>query len=135
MQSRRERPRVMGWLGIIAVLGNLLASVLCMAPAKAVAPVDDLIGQLVLCTEHGPQTVPGNDTPGGSGGERQGDDSKSSHCTACTLLAGVALLTAFLFAAIAFPARVLLPFRSAARTLADHLSLGGIRSRAPPLPA
>jgi hypothetical protein len=134
MESRRERPRVMGWLGIVAVLGNLLASVLCMAPVKAVAPVDDLIGPLVLCTEHGMQVVPGNDAPGGSGGEGQGD-GKSSHCTACTLLAGLALLVAFVFAAIAFPARVVIPFKSAARTLADHLSLGGIRSRAPPLPA
>ena len=123
---------MMGWLGIVAILSNLLASVLCMAPAKAVAPVDDLIGPLVLCTEHGPQAVPGNDAPGGTGGGDQGD-GKSSHCTACTLLAGLALLTAFVFAAIAFPARVFLPFKSSARTLADHLSLGGIRSRAPPL--
>ena len=132
MKGRRERPRVMGWLGIVAVLGNILASVLCMAPAKAVAPVDDLLGPLVRCTEHGMQVVPGSDAPGGSGGDER--DAKSSHCTACTLLAGLALLAAFVFAAIAFPVRILLPFRSSARTLADHLSLGGIRSRAPPLP-
>ena len=131
MDSRRERSRAMSWLGVVAVLGNLLASVLCMAPAKALAPVDDLIGPLVLCTEHGAQTVPGSDVPG----SREGDqgDGKSSHCTACTLLAGLALLVAFIFAAIAFPARILLPVKSSARTLADHLSLGGIRSRAPPL--
>jgi Protein of unknown function (DUF2946) len=131
MESRRERPRVMGWLGVVAVLGNLLASVLCMAPAKAVAPVDDILGPLVLCTEHGPQTVPGNDTPDGSGGDQ--GDGRSSHCTACTLLAGLALLTAFIFAAIAFPACIFPAFRCSARTLADHLALGGIRSRAPPL--
>jgi hypothetical protein len=130
MQSRRERPRVMGWLGIVAVFGNILASILCMAPAKAVAPVDDVLGPLVLCTEHGPQVVPGNDTPGGGGDQ---GDGRSSHCTACTLLAGLALLTAFAFAAIAFPARIFPAFRCSARTLADHLALGGIRSRAPPL--
>jgi Protein of unknown function (DUF2946) len=130
MERRRERPRVMGWLGVVAVLGNLLASVLCVAPAKAIAPIDDLIGPLVLCTEHGPQAVPGNNAPGGGGDQ---GDGKSSHCTACTLLAGLALLAAFVFAAIAFPVRIFLPVKSAARTLADHLSLGGIRSRAPPL--
>jgi hypothetical protein len=130
MESRRERPRVMGWLGIVAVLGNLLASILCMAP-KAVAPVDDILGPLVLCTEHGPQIVPGNDTPGSRGGEQ--GDGRSSHCTACTLLAGLALLTAFIFATMVFPARIFAAFRCSARTLADHLALGGIRSRAPPL--
>jgi DUF2946 family protein len=135
MERHRERPRVMGWLGIVAVLSNLLASVLCMAPAKALTPVDDLIGPLVLCTEHGPQAVPGSD-PSASRDQRDGQgDGKSSHCTACTLLAGLALLVAFVFAAIAFPVRAVQPFKSAARTLADHLSLGGIRSRAPPLPA
>src|SRR5262245_13257424 len=136
MERRRERPRVMGWLGIVAVLSNLLTSVLCMAPARALAPVDDLIGPLVLCTEHGPQTVPGNDPAGRGGDQRDGQgDGKSSHCTACTLLAGLALLVAFVFTGIAFPAQVVRPVTSAARTLADHLSLGGIRSRAPPLPA
>jgi hypothetical protein len=130
MHSRRERPRVMGWLGVVAVLGNLLASVLCMVPAKTVASVDDLIGPLVLCTEHGPQTLPGSDAPGGGGDQ---GDGKSSHCTACTLLAGLALLITFVFAAIAFPVPVVLPIKSSARTLADHLGLGGIRSRAPPL--
>jgi DUF2946 family protein len=133
MESRRERPRVMGWLGIVAVLSNLLTGLLCMTPVKAVVPVDDLVGPLVLCTEHGPQAVPGSDMPGGTGGVPP--DGKSSHCTACTLLAGMALLVALVLAAIAFPVRVVLPFKSAARTLADHLSLGGIRSRAPPLPA
>jgi hypothetical protein len=130
MEGRRERPRVMGWLGVVAVLGNLLASVLCMVPAKAVASVDDLIGSFVLCTEHGPETLPASDASGGGGDQ---GDGRSSHCTACTLLAGLALLTTFVLAAIAFPARVVLPIKSSARTLADHLSLGGIRSRAPPL--
>jgi hypothetical protein len=70
----------------------------------------------------------------GNSGQDQGD-GRSSHCTACTLLAGVALAVAFLFAAIAFPDRIFHPFKSAARTLADHLGLGGIRSRAPPVSA
>jgi hypothetical protein len=137
MRSLREHKRVTGWLGIVAVLGNLLASVLCMAPAKALAPVDDLLGPLVLCTEHGPQPIPGA-APGtavpSNGGQDQ-HDGKSSHCTACTLLAGLAMAIALVFARVAFPARIFRPFPASARTLADHLSLGGIRSRAPPLPA
>jgi hypothetical protein len=132
MESRRQRPRVMGWLGIVAVLCNILASVLHMAPAKA-AGVDDVLGQLVLCTEHGPQTVPGSDPAGGSGGDQP--DSTNGHCAACVLLVGQALLVSLVLVAIAFLARVILPIRSTARTLADHLGLGGIRSRAPPLPA
>jgi hypothetical protein len=131
MESRRERSCVMGWLGAVAVLSNLLAGVLCMAPAKAVVPVDDILGPLVICTEHGMRTVSDGTVPG-SGGQDQRDE-KSSHCTACTLLAGLALAVALVFAAVAFPVRIFYPFKSAARTLADHLGLGGIRSRAPPL--
>src|SRR5262245_24400419 len=133
MGSRRDRARVMGWLGVAAVLSNLLAGVLCIAPSKAVSPVDDIYGPLVLCTEHGPQAVPGGDPAGGGGQDQR--DGKSSHCTACTLLAGLTLAVALAVAAVVFPARIFHPIRFAARTLADHLSLGGIRSRAPPLPA
>ena len=132
MSGRRNSARVKGWLGIVAVLSNLLASVLCMAQANAVAAADDVPGAVILCTEHGLQVLPGSDPVGGGQDQR---DGKISHCTACTLLAGLALAVALVFAAIAFPARVVHAFQSAARTLADHLSLGGIRSRAPPLPA
>src|SRR5262249_7607447 len=111
MGSRRDRARVMGWLGVAAVLSNLLAGVVCMAPAKAVGLVDDIYGPLVLGTEHGPQAVPGSDPAGGGGqDQRQG---KSSHCTACTLLAGLALAVALAVAAIVFPACIFHPFRSA----------------------
>jgi DUF2946 family protein len=125
---------VTGWLGVVAVLGNLLATVLCVVPsvpAKA-GLVDDILGPLVLCTEHGPQAVP---DAGAAAGQGQQDGKRSSHCTACTLLAGLAIAFALVFARVAFPARLFRPFPSSARTLADHLGLGGIRSRAPPLPA
>ena len=102
-----------------------------MAPARAVAAVDDILGPLVLCTEHGPQAVPGNDVSGSGQNKR---DGKSGHCSACALLAGLALAFVLLVAPIAFPEPIFRPFPSRARTLADHLGLGGVRSRAPPLP-
>jgi hypothetical protein len=133
MGARRRHQRVTSWLGVIAVLGNLLAGVLCMVPAKAAGLVDDILGPLVMCTEHGPQTVPDSVAdPGGGQGQQ---DGKSSHCTACTLLAGLAIAVALVLAPFAFPTRIFRRLASSARTLADHLSLGGIRSRAPPLPA
>lgn len=133
MGSLRNSARVKGWLGIVAVLSNVLASVLCIAPAKAVVAIDDVLGPVVVCTEHGPQLLQESDPAVGSGQDQR--DGKSRHCTACMLLSGLALVVALLFATIAFPAAVFRPFHSGARTLADHLSLGGIRSRAPPLPA
>ena len=58
---------------------------------------------------------------------------KSTQCATCTLLAGFALIVALAFAAMAFPSTfIFFQLRPSARTLADHLSLGGIRSRAPP---
>jgi hypothetical protein len=133
MERRRKPQRVTGWLGVVAVLSNLFASVLCMAPAKAAGLVEDILGPLVMCTADGSHSVPasapqGDNNPGQPGG-------KASHCTACTLLAGLALGIALVFALLAFPERIFRAFASSARTLADHLSLGGIRSRAPPLPA
>jgi hypothetical protein len=133
MSGPRTSARVKGWLGIVAVLSNLLASVLCMVQATPAAAAGDVPGPVILCTEHGLQVLPGTDPAGGSGRDQR--DGKASHCTACTLLAGVALGVALVFAAIAFPARVVRAIQPAARTLADHLGLGGIRSRAPPLPA
>src|SRR5262245_5322248 len=130
MGSRRTSARAKGWLGIVAVLSNVLASVLCMvAPVRALVAPDAISGPTVLCTEHGSQVLPESDPAGGG---RQ-DQRDGGHCAACTLLAGFAFVVALVFVAVAFPARTFQPFRSAARTLADHLGLGGIRSRAPPL--
>jgi hypothetical protein len=118
----------MGWLGIVALLSNLLVGVLGHAPAKAGVVVDAL-GPL-LCTSEGLQTA-----PRGGGPDRPGGDE--AYCTACALLAGFALATAatLAVASVLLPTRILNWVRSGARTLADHLSLGGIRSRAPPLAA
>lgn len=126
---RRGLGRGLGWLGIIAVLSNVLAGALLHhAPAKAVGLVDDILGQLTICTSDGAKTAPHGGSPD--------PNPKSDHCASCTLLAGFALIVALVFAAIMFPP-TFIPYRLrvGVRTLADHLSLGGIHSRAPPLSA
>jgi hypothetical protein len=126
MQSLHTRRRLPALLGVIAVLGNVLAGALChittSTQAAAAGPVDDA---LAICTAHGLQAP----APSGT----QDTDRKADHCATCTLLAGFALIVALAFAAIAFPSTfIFFQLRPSGRTLADHLSLGGIRSRAPP---
>jgi hypothetical protein len=124
----RNSRRWLSWLGVVALLGNVLAGALCHMPSAAqiaAGPVDDVLGALAICTAHGAEepATGGNQDPGG----------KQGHCATCTLLAGFALIVALVFAAVAFPSTFVFHRpRSGARTLADHLSLGGIRSRAPP---
>jgi hypothetical protein len=85
-----------------------------------------MFGAHLMCTGGATQTQ----APGGS----QDPDGKSGHCVLCALLAGFTLAIALVFAAIAFPPTyVFQPLRFDLTTLADHLRLGGIRSRAPPL--
>lgn len=127
---RRHR-RVPGWLAVLALLSNLLTMAL-LAPAAAAgarAHVDEILGPLVLCTADGAKTaVPDG---GGSGGR-----TPSDHCRACLTVAPYALAVAIVLTAIDFPkppaAR---PAVLQSRSPAAHLARGGIRSRAPPLPA
>ncbi len=133
MYGARNGRRWLSWLGVVAVLGNVLAGAICYLPTQARAaagPVmDDVLGQLVICTSHGAQ-------PAATGDQQPAPNDKRGHCSSCTLLASFALAVALVFAAIAFPAfTIRYQPRPGLRTLADHLSLGGIRSRAPPLPA
>jgi hypothetical protein len=128
MRVRRHKYGL-GLLGIVAILSNILAGALCHMPSTAAGVVDDVLGALVICTSDGATGVPHE----GSGPE---PDKKSDHCATCTLLAGFALVIALVFAAIAFPPLSIgFHVRTGVRTLADHLSLGGIHSRAPPLSA
>ena len=131
MRGARNGRRLLSWLGVVAVLSNVLAGALChvATPAQASAvPVDDVLGVVALCTAHGAEVQQPAENPGTGG--------KLGHCATCTLLAGFALVVALAFAAVTFPSTVVFyQLRLGARTLADHLSLGGIRSRAPPLPA
>jgi hypothetical protein len=119
--------RTIALLGIFVLVGKVLVA--AYVPASAAAGttiVDPVLGILSIC-EPG-----GHETPGGGSAPA----SNANHCTACTLLTGLALALALAFAFIVFPPPAVRLHRApSVRTLADHLSLGGIRSRAPPLAA
>jgi DMSO reductase anchor subunit len=117
------------WLVMLTLVGNALAAALCLAPqsSQAAPAADDVLGAYVLCASSGGATADhgsGTDRPAGQ------------HCQACVLLASVALLAVVALLLLVLPVPlVLAPARNFARTLADHLGLGGIHSRAPPLSA
>jgi hypothetical protein len=121
----RYNRRWLAWVAIVAVLGNVLAVAARHAPVQAA--IDDMFGAHLNCTGDGA----GVSTPG-DGRDR---NDKPGHCAACTLLAGFAFFVALAFTAVAFASASLFrPIGFDLGTLAAHLSLGGIRSRAPPLP-
>ncbi len=126
---RRHR-RLFGVLAILALVANVVAGAICHMPARASAIVDDILGPMSLCTSDGSGTVQ-------HGGVAPDPDRKAEgSCTICTLLKAFAVAVALAFAAVVFPVFLAAaPRRSGVRTLAQHLSLGAIRSRAPPLPA
>ncbi len=118
-------------LSVLALVGKVLAGAFCHVPAVQAGAngdsiFDPVLGLISICH-------PGADAAPASGDGPQ-PDAGHDHCKACTLLGGLALAIALVFAAVVFPVRVVhLRLPDGLRTLADHLSLGGIRSRAPPL--
>ena len=123
MAGLRRHRRVTGWFAALALLGNMLAMAF-VGPSAAVTRVDDLLGTVVICTADGAKVLPGEGP----------DHSRAQHCPACTLLAPVALAVAIAFITIDFPpALSTRPTILQPRAPAVHVSLGGIRSRAPPL--
>jgi hypothetical protein len=128
MGSKRPHRVMVAWLVALALLSNLLAGALVLSPASAKAGklVDAVLGTLVICNGAGDATDHGDGAPRPS----------SEHCKLCPLLSSFALLATLTLVLLSFP--VLPAFRPPAalvRTLADHLSLGGIHSRGPPLRA
>ena len=120
---------MVAWLVALALLSNLLAGALYLSPASAKAGklVDAVLGTLVICNGAGGLTDHGDGSPRPS----------SEHCKLCPLLASFVLLATLALILLTFPAPTAFkpPAAAFARTLADHLSLGGIYSRGPPLSA
>ena len=123
---RRPKP-LAAWIAIIALLGSMITGV--VAPTKSVQMVDELLGSVVICTSHGAQSL-------SQGGDDSAPQSPMNHCPLCTLLAAFTLVGAVLILAFTLELpRVRKLVGASPRTLADHLCLGGIHSRAPPLSA
>ena len=124
----RKYRRGLAWLGIMALLVNVMAGAFGYVPAKKMVPlVDEVLGALIICTSDG--------ATDGSHGNGSPVHNPADHCPVCVTFAKVALAVALvLLAVIAFPLPVAarpVPIRW--RPLAPHLSLGGVGSRAPPL--
>ena len=129
MRLTRHPRRVFATLAAIALVLSTIATAFQRAPVHAAGFVDPVLGLVSVCASDGSSTAPQD----GGGPLPHVPD----HCPLCTLLTPVLLPdaglpeTAAVFAIGILPA----PSPQGARTLADHLGLGGIRSRAPPLGA
>src|SRR5262245_42557676 len=93
MVGVRRHKRILGWLAIIALLSNVLASP-SLVPSMAASLVDDVLGPLVICTADGAKAAPGH---GGAGGQMP-----ANHCPACVTVVQFVLAVAIILTAIAF---------------------------------
>ena len=128
MAQFRQR-RTWAWLAIVALFGNVFASAFCCAPsfAKKAELVDAVLGTLTLCSSSGTNSDDGtNQQPG----------SKAPHCPVCLGLTHTALLTTPYVLALAIPVPAVARTADIDRDASSEpLKLGGLGSRAPPLPA
>lgn len=97
MRLLRRHRHLVVWLAAIAIVGNALAMAV-VAPSKAVALVDDILGPISLCVGDHAKTAPGD----GSGG---GGRSQVHHCVACVHVAQFVLAVASAMGVLAFPPR------------------------------
>jgi hypothetical protein len=130
MDGLRRHRTLVAWVAIVALLGNVAAVLASPAFAQRSAsdyPVD-LLGPLVICTEHGTRTLAPD--------EGKAPDTAGKHCPMCLAPAVFALILAvagaFLMAPPSNRSRCAFEFRG---TLAHRLRRAGLGSRAPPLPA
>ena len=129
MGQFRQRRTHWAWVAIVALLGNVFASAFCCAPsfAKKAEIVDAVLGTLTLCSSSGANSDDGtNQQPG----------SKAPHCPVCLGLTHTALLTTPYVLALAIPVPAVARTADIDRHApSEPLKLGGLGSRAPPLPA
>lgn len=134
MSMRRHR-RAFVWLAILALTLRVLVAAFChpQSMPNSGQTIDDLLGQVIMCTSHGPQSSadpakPAPETP----------PPTQDHCPACALVKALAF-AAFFALVLAWINSGSRPraawVRAAGELLPDHLRHGGNRSRAPPLPA
>jgi DUF2946 family protein len=127
MATIRQHRALIAWLGLVALIGNLATGLCCSVPVKRMAadfPVE-LIGAMVICSEHGEQALPDDSAP-----------PPQKPCQIC--IAAASLIVALVVAALL----ALLPLAPGERiafaffpTIAHRYCRAGLGSRAPPLPA
>jgi hypothetical protein len=109
-------------LGGVALLCNVLATfIVCARPALA----DGALASIVICTASGAKSVPAEGDAG--------DKFAAGHCPACSVAQFVLAVTVAITAAPLPLAAADARAPCVSSQLPVHLSLGGIRSRAPPL--
>ena len=128
MGTIRRQRILIAWIATLALLGNVVAGMFCVAPLKRdVGYPSDLLGAMVICSEHGEQTLPDD---GGA------PPAPTKPCQVCTAVAS--LLVTFILGVLL----ALLPLAPGERVTANVLLAiarprcrAGLGSRAPPLPA
>ena len=65
MATIRQYRALIAWLGLVALIGNLVTGMFCSVPAKRIAAefTVELVGAMVICSEHGEQTLPDEGAP------------------------------------------------------------------------
>ena len=129
MGQFRQRRTHWAWVAIVALLGNVFASAFCCAPSfpKKAEIVDAVLGTLTLCSSSGANSDDDTNQPPGS---------KAPHCPVCLGLTHTALLTTPYVLARAIPVPAVTSTSAVERhDFGTPLKLGGLGSRAPPLPA
>src|SRR4030095_7167826 len=61
MGAIRQQRTLIAWIAMLALLGNVVAGMFCSPPLKragAAGYPTELLGALVICSEHGEQTLP-----------------------------------------------------------------------------
>jgi DUF2946 family protein len=115
-------------IALIALLGNVMASTFCCSPSlsRKTEVFDPILGAIPLCTS-------GLATLDNSGKKPIG---QKQHCPVCLAAAYKALITNDFGTAFIRPAAIAVAaFRVNAPAVKERLRLGGLGSRAPPLPA
>jgi hypothetical protein len=128
MATIRRHRALIAWLGLFALIGNLAAAMFCPVPAKRIAadfPVE-LLGAMVICSEHGEQALPDDGSP-----------PPQKPCQIC--IAAARLIITLVVAAALLALMPLAPGERIAfaflPTIATRYCRAGFGSRAPPLPA
>jgi hypothetical protein len=128
MGQFRSRQAQWACVAIVALLGNVFASAFCCAPsfARKTEIVDAVLGTLMLCSSSGVNSDDGTNQPPGS---------KAPHCPVCLGLTHTALLATPYVLALTLPVPAVARAADVDRhDSSEPLKLGGLGSRAPPLP-